>query len=120
MDGLGELYYVNEESTGCSGQQQQQQQKLQQQRLSAAVAAVVSNPGLAWLLLVCRFDPNTLWFCPCTCCHRVTYTVDWQSDRVTWAMDGVPLLTQWSAGKAKPGMLPQSSATAGSKRSLLR
>jgi hypothetical protein len=54
------------------------------------------------------------------CCCRVTYTIDWQSDRVTWAMNGVPLLTQWGSAKAKPGMLPQSSAAAGGKRSLLR
>lgn len=52
----------------------------------------------------------------------LTYTIDWQSDRVTWAMNGVPLMTKWRANtdRAESGKTGQAAAAAaGSKRKLL-
>lgn len=48
----------------------------------------------------------------------LTYTIDWQSDRVTWAMNGVPLMTKWRSNmdRAESGKIGQA---AGGKRKLL-
>jgi hypothetical protein len=48
----------------------------------------------------------------------VTYTVDWQKDRVSWAMDGVPLLTKWASSAAEAKK--QDTVKAAGRRTLLR
>jgi hypothetical protein len=49
---------------------------------------------------------------------RVTYTVDWQKDRVSWAMNGVPLLTKWASSTAGAGQ--QGTVKAAGRRTLMR
>jgi hypothetical protein len=46
----------------------------------------------------------------------LTYTIDWQSDRVTWAMNGVPLLTKW---RSDTDRAESGKSAAGGKRKLL-
>jgi len=63
-------------------------------KAAASILEVLLKPGQYKTVGGLKFEENvgTTW---------VTYTIDWQSDRVTWAMNGVPLWTKWKGSQAQ-------------------
>lgn len=63
-------------------------------KAAASILEVLLKPGQYKTVGGLKFEENvgTTW---------VTYTIDWQNDRVTWAMNGVPLWTKWKGSQAQ-------------------
>jgi hypothetical protein len=57
---------------------------------------------------------------------RVTYTINWQPDRATWGLNGVPLATKWASSNLPDAQrsggvtLYQPPSSTGGRRRLLR